>query len=233
MRTFVFLLILGNLLFLAWTQGYLGASSNPDAFRLQQQLLADQVKIVARDVPPPEITKTEAVKTETPVKAVEKKADDACVLLNDLPTAETDKLEARLAEKFPAFKVVRTDATASTSYWVFIPPLPNKKDADTKSAELKKLGVPEFFVMQESGANNLAISLGLFSTREAAASRLEMLRGKGVKSAKIKERSGKPVSATLEVRGPEAQADALRQTVTDVLPEIKPAICKIQPLSGQ
>ena len=52
MRVFVFLLILANLLFLAWTKGYLGSPSNPDALRAQNQLLANQVKVVSRDVPP-------------------------------------------------------------------------------------------------------------------------------------------------------------------------------------
>ena len=52
MRALVFLLILANLLFLAWTQGYFGAAANPDAFRLQQQLLAERITVVARDEPP-------------------------------------------------------------------------------------------------------------------------------------------------------------------------------------
>src|ERR1035437_7481232 len=148
MRSFVFLLVLANLLFFAWTQGYLGAPSNSDAFRMQQQLLADQVTVVARDVPPPETTKMEAA-----AKPVENKSADACVLLSDLPTAAADQLEARLTEKFSAFKVLRTNAMAGSSYWVFIPPLANKKESDTKVSELKKLGIAEFFVVQESGAN--------------------------------------------------------------------------------
>ena len=43
-----------------------------------------------------------------------------------------------------------------------IPPLANKKEADAKAAELKKLQVQEYFVIQENGPNNHAISLGLF-----------------------------------------------------------------------
>jgi hypothetical protein len=121
---------------------------------------------------------------------------------------------------------VRTNVAGSASYWVFIPPLASKKDSDTKAAELKKLGVPELFVVQESGPNNRAISLGLFSSKEAATTRLEMLQSMGVKSAKVTERVTKPAAVMLEIRGPETQADALRQAAAELLPEIKPSTCK-------
>ena len=193
MRALVFLLLLVNLLFLAWTEGYLGSSSNPDAFRVQQQLLADQVKVVARDEPPPEMTKLEDVG-----KAADKKESETCLQLSDLLMVEANQLETRLAEKLSAFTVIRTTVAASTSYWVFIPPVANKQEVDAKIVALKKLGVPEFFVVQESGPNNRAISLGLFSSKEAANSRLEALRSQGVKSAKVGERNVKPASASLE-----------------------------------
>ena len=61
---------------------------------------------------------------------------------------------------------------------------------------------------------------------EAAAARLEVLRGKGIKSAKMAERNAKPAMVSLDIRGPEAQADALRQALDELLPERKPAPCK-------
>ena len=52
MRVLVFLLVLANLLFLVWTQGYLDTGREPDALRLQHQLSPEKMKIVARDEPP-------------------------------------------------------------------------------------------------------------------------------------------------------------------------------------
>jgi hypothetical protein len=228
MRAFVFLLILANLLFLAWSQGYLGSSSNPDSLRVQQQLLADQIRIVARDEPPAEM-----VKTESAAKTDEKKPVQACILVGDLPIAEIDRLESLLAEKWPAFKAERTKVTGSASYWVFIPPMASKQEADNKAAELKKLGIPEFYVVQESGPNNRAISLGLFSSREAATAHLEMLRAKGVNSARIAERNVKPLSAWLEINGPAALTESLRQALAEALPESKPGACNNQATSEQ
>ena len=221
MRVFVFLLILVNLLFLAWTQGYLGTSSNPDAYRVQQQLLADQVRVVARDEPPAGPSNVGKID-----KSVEKKATDVCLILSDLPVADADPFETLLTEKLPAFKSSRTTSPGVTSYLVHIPPLASKQDVDNKVAELKKMKISDFFVIQESGANNRAISLGLFSTKEAATTHLEALRTKGVKSAKIVERAIKPVLVSIEIHGPETQADALNQAIADALPTSKPAACK-------
>lgn len=222
MRIFVFLLILANLLFLAWTQGYVGVGSNPDAFRVQQQLLADQVRVVARDEPPSD------VKTEKKDPPVEKNVAEVCVFLNDLTSADVEPFETALAQRMPAFKAVRATEPGASSYWVNIPPLASKQDVDTKVSELKKLKVTEFFVVQESGPNNRAISLGLFSTHEAAANQLEALRVKGVKSAKITERVVKPALISYELRGPESQADALNSVIVEVLPSSKPGVCQTQ-----
>ena len=231
MRVFVFLLILANLLFLAWTQGYFGAPANPDAVRLQRQLQPGRLTVVARGEPPPV-----PAKVETPTKPPEGGAGspteaaaasrNACLLLNELPTAEAEKLDGVLTERFAVFRIQRTLNPASGSYWVNIPPLASKQEADVKAAELKKLSVPEFFVVNESGPNNRAISLGLFSSREAAVTRLDMLRGKGVRSAKITERNVKPESVSMELHGPEDQADALRQAISEMLPESGAVACK-------
>ena len=221
MRALVFLLILANLLFLAWTEGYFGSSFDPDAFRLQQQLLADQITVVARDEAPAETTRA-----EKPVKAEEKKGPEQCLALAELPLADSDRVESLLAEKWPAFKVQRTTVEGSASYWVYIPALASKQEADSKVVELKKLRVPEYFIVQESGPYKWAISLGLFSSKEAAAARLDMLRNQGVKSARVGERKTQSVTAQLEISGPEAQVDLLRKAIAELLPAARLVACK-------
>ena len=228
MRVFVFLLVLANLLFFVWTQGYLGSNASPDALRLQQQMLADQVSVVARGEPPAASEKSPAAE-----KPADKKALAGCLLWSDLSIADADRLESLLTEKFSAFKAARSQTPGSSTYWVYIPPLANKQEADKKAVELKKLGAPEFFIVQDAGANHLAISLGIFSSEEAAKERLDALRAKGVKSARSGERNVKPAMATLEVSGPDAQSDALREAAQVLLPGSRPASCKSQPATAQ
>lgn len=221
MRTLVFLLILANLLFLAWTQGYFGAPANPDAQRATQQLLAERVRIVARND-----AEAEALKAGKPARIVDRKAADVCLLLAELSIIETERLEARLAEKLPSFRAQRLAVEGRTSFWVFIPPLASRQDAENKAAELKRLGVADFFVIQENGPNNRAISLGLFASHDAAETHLAALRAQGVKSARIVERNSRGASASLELSGPETQVEALRQFVAELLPEGKPVPCR-------
>ena len=233
MRAAVFLLIFANLLFFAWAQGYFGPPANPDALRVAQQLNAERVRVVARgDAPPvpaPPKAAEQPVKSEDAAPAAADKSEpavDACVRIADLPQADAARVDALLADGWPGFKAKSTAQEGGPGYWVYVPPLASKQDADNKAAELKRLHVPELFIVQESGAYNRAISLGLFSTREAANARLEALRTLGVKSAKVGERGTRPATVSIEISGPAAQSDALRQALGAALSEARLADCR-------
>ena len=232
MRAIVFLLIFANLLFFAWAQGYFGPPSTPDALRVAQQLNAERVRIVARDDAPAEAPKLadRPAKTEEVAVVADDPAEslvDACIRIADLPSAEGARIDVLLADGWPAFKAQRTTQEGGPGYWVYISPLASKQDADNKAAELKRLRVPELFIVQESGAYNRASSLGLFSTREAANARLEALRVLGVKSAKVGERGTRPATVTVEISGPAAKSDALRQALGAALPDARFADCRV------
>ena len=224
MRVFVFILVAANLVFLAWTQGYLGERASPDAIRLQQQLEADKLRVLSRDEPPgPKVPEKKAGKVEKPEKAapVEK-----CLAWTALAEADTGRLDALLADKFSGLRRERHVIPEMSSWWVFIPPLANKAEADKKSGELKRMGAPEFFVISEAGPNRWAISLGIFSSEQAANDRLESLREKGVRSAKVGRRGAtRPEQVSFEVTGPEPMVDAARDAVAAQLPDAKVAAC--------
>ena len=238
MRVFVFLLILGNLLFAAWTQGYLGTPESPDALRAQQQLNAERLTIVARDEPPP-LRGERAEKAARAEKSAEKgskgeetpepaKPVELCLKVAGVPADPAQSFVEQLGEKLPAFRAQRSAQAGSSGFWVFIPPFATRREAESKAAELKKLGVPEFFVVQD-GAQARAISLGVFSTREAASARLEQLRGKGVRSAKVGERPGKPALFDLTLTGPEGSGEALRRLLADRLSDYSVTSCTATP----
>lgn len=236
MRAFVFLLILANLAFAAWTHGYIPAGSSPDALRVQRQFNPEQLRIVARDEPPPLVEKNgKAERVEKPVAKLGKEDDardgkpaEFCLKADDVPAEAAVGIVETLNEKWPAVRVQRTAQPGSASFWVFIPPQPSRKDAENKAAELKKLGVPEFYIVQD-GAQARAISLGVFSSKEAAKTRLEQLRGKGVRSAKVGERPGKPPLFEMSFSGPEAQADAVRSLLVERAAGITVETCKGAP----
>ena len=218
-RLAVFLLVLANLLFLVWARGYLGTPSSPDARRVEQQLLADQLKIVARGEPPGSATRE-------PEKPRDRKAAESCQVWSDLASAEADRIERLLAEQFAGFRATRRTVAENSGYWVFVPPQANREEVRKKTAELQQLGIDDFFVVQAAGPNQLAISLGTYRTEEAASAGLAMLQAKGVKSARMGERKGRPPFNILEIRGPDAEAEALRQAIVGLLPKASPVACK-------
>lgn len=234
MRIFVFLLFLANLLFFAWTRGYFGTAENADAFRVSQQLRADQVRLVANDVPPPESARPEkkAAKPEERAPAGPAPAE-LCIQLAELPPSEADRLETSLSESLSGVAATRTNFPGASSFWVHIPPLKTKRDAENKAGELKDLGVKEYYIVQESGANQLAISLGLFSSSDAATAALAALREKGVRSARIAERQLKPAVTQLELRAPEGKAAELDQWLSRAAPDARRSACKLRNTSGQ
>lgn len=223
MRALVFLLVVANLAFFAWAQGYLGQRESPDAIRLSQQVAAEKLSVLSRDEPP--APRAEASKPKAP--AVEKKPMvEKCLAWVGLTIAEADRMDAALGEKFADLRRTRHVIPESASWWVFIPPLATKADAEKKAAELKKMGAPEFFIIQEPGPNRFAISLGIFSSEQAAEERRESLRTKGVKSARTARRTvTRAEQLSLEATGQEAMVDAAREALQQQLPDIKTAAC--------
>jgi hypothetical protein len=73
-------------------------------------------------------------------------------------------------------------------FWVYIPPLKNKQEAEKKLAELKALTITDASFVDEPGKWRFAISFATEPTEEAATVRLNQLKEKGVKSAKVLKR---------------------------------------------
>ena len=89
--------------------------------------------------------------------------------------------------------------------------------ADKKAAELKKLGLEAFLVVQESGPNQFAVSLGLYKSEQGARERLAAVQGKGARSARIQVRESPTDKMLVEVRGPlERFARALADLPADL-----------------
>lgn len=230
MKTLVFLLVLANLLFFAYAEGYLGRPDNPDALRVEQQVVPERVKVVSRGEVPASPAKTEpAAEAARPGVAEAAKEEPAtiCLAWSGLATAEADRLSALLAEQFDAFRQTRHQAAVEGgTWWVFIPPLATKAEADKKAAELKRLGVTDYFIIQDSGPHRFALSLGVFSAETGARDRLAELKELGVKSARVAPRSGKDAQHTVEATGPAGRREALLQAVAGILPGAQSQACK-------
>ena len=96
--------------------------------------------------------------------------------------------------------------------------LANRAAALKKTAELKALGIDDYFIVQDEGKTRWAVSLGVFSTEESARSRLEALRAKGVRSAQTGERETQVPKLWFQVRGADAPVQARLRELVQALP---------------
>ncbi len=128
-------------------------------------------------------------------------AAPACYEWGEFSGAEINKASMALRKLHLGGKLSRHDVSHAIGYWVYIPPLKDKALAAQKVAELKSLGVTDYFVVQDAGVWLNAISLGVFKTQEAAQSFLEGLKAKGVHSAKIGEKSASKPAVMFELSG--------------------------------
>jgi hypothetical protein len=192
MRTVFFLLVLANLAFIAWS--YLGGPASGESQLVDQQLNPQAIRLLspeqraalaaerARPAPPPP---PQAAPAAPPPPAAPKVAVVACMELGAFNLADVQRVEQALGPLSLGAKLSQRHAEEIAGYWVFIPPQPGRQAANRKATELKKLGVEDFFIVQEDSSFRYSISLGVFKTGDAAKARLEQLRTKGVKTARV------------------------------------------------
>jgi len=95
-----------------------------------------------------------------------------------------------------------------TGFWVYIAPSGNKLLVRQKLFQLNRRGLTGYFVVQDAGAWQNAIALGLFRSREAAEGYLQILHDKGVASAEVGEHAGKRRATVFAIHGVDAKMTA-------------------------
>lgn len=217
---FGLLLVINGVLF-AYQQGYLEvlSPSNREPSRLTQQLNADKLKLISTTAVTVADDKADA-KSDAKAAAVvappepEKnlaRADKlsnglACAEVGNFDTAEAKKFETKLAGLSLGDRLTRRSIPENTRYMVYIPPLANKEAADKKASELKRLGVDDFFVIQDNSSLQWGISLGIFKSEEAARNQLAALGQKGVRSARVGTHAPTATKVAFQLRGLDATA---------------------------
>lgn len=264
MKILALLLLLVNLVFYAFSAGYLGGQSSPEAGRLAQQVQPEKIVIVGHgdastpakaenkdesaskadeagsgEAAKPEESKPESAKVEEkkptppaeePARSESKPAADVamtCRAWDKVTLADAEKLSTATSSKFADYQWTRkaSGGNDGAAWWVYIPTLADKAEADKKASELRLFGVGDFFVVQE-GPNRNAISLGIFSLEKGAQERLTELKGRGVRSARVGARPGKEGFFLIEAYGPESGMAKLATAVGKTLPKAQAQSCQ-------
>jgi hypothetical protein len=114
----------------------------------------------------------------------------ACTEIGPFDSADARRFEARLAALDLGDRQSRQTIQAQdvSSWLVHIPSQGSKEAADKKAAELRSLGVTNFYVINTDTPLKYAISLGVFKTESSAQAMLAQLGKQGVHTARIAPR---------------------------------------------
>lgn len=194
MRALFLFLVAANLAFFAWTTYLAPPETGRDPRPLARQIEPQRLPIVpaAGEEPP----KAQARPPAPPAPA--------CLEWGGFAPSEAVRAAEALAPLGLGARLAERRSAETASWWVFIPPQANRQAAQKKAAELKALGVEDYFIVQDEGPSRWALSLGVFSSEEAARSRLEALKGRGVRSAQVGERETPVQKVWYQVREAEA-----------------------------
>jgi hypothetical protein len=163
---------------------------------------------------------TAHVKPETPL----------CLEWGDFSGSELLRAKKVIAGLKLGEKLSLRETEYDKSYWVYMPPLKDRRAVIRKVREIKKLGINEYYAVaptDKKWAN--AISLGVFKTQEAAEKQLKQLQTKGIRTAIVGERGAKLKTTWFVLSGINSDIKANLQQMQKDYPdsELQNAACAL------
>ena len=178
MRTLFFLLVLANVAFFAWSRFAGAPDAGGDPLPIGRQIEPEKLKIISpANLPPAAVAQKPAPPPPPPAPA-----PIACLEWGSFTIADAPRAEKALEPLALGARLAQRRSEETVSWWVFIPPRSSRQAALKKAAELKSLGIKDYFIVQDDSDHRWAVSLGVFRSAEAAQARLAALRGQGVRN---------------------------------------------------
>ena len=182
MRIFLLVLLLANIILGVFL--YLRETGPAAPLSQASELNADKIKIVGP--PPPGMPGDQPALAVAGTPQSTPLGHDQCLEWSGVQVADATRAREVLAGLQLVPRVTQRLVERVSRYWVYLPPLAGPKQGEKKVAELKELGLNDVALMAD-----YSVSLGMFSSEEAAKRFLSELEGRGVREAKASVR-GKP-----------------------------------------
>ncbi len=228
---FAILLVI-NILFFTVMQ--LNSNHGRETMRGHEPVKAEQIKLLAEPRKAPDIPMS-----DTPLKSgdsapIEVKPE-ICLEWGQFSGDTLKRVVQALEKLHLGEKLTQHKAEKSGGYWVYVTPRKTLQEAQKKVAELKQMGIQESYIIREPSVMQYAISMGIFSTAEAAAKYLDQLREKGVKSAVSGPRTQEVDATILQIKdNDEAMTTQLTKLKLDFPgSELKAVECRKPVKEGQ
>ena len=190
LRALVVALLVANLAFFAWSQGWLDAVVGVRARGDREpERLANQVR-------PESIVILPSSPAKTSVAAA------SCIEAGPFTTAEFAAAETALAPSVRpgAWTDVRTERAGV--WLVYMGAFPDREAMLRKQAEIRR--VRDFEAISVPGEGEFGLSLGRFDDREGAERALAQFQQRGIRTARVLQLNPPTVSHMLRIEGAEA-----------------------------
>lgn len=170
---------------------------------------------------------TDKIKLLKTIPPVAVKADAICMQWGEFSGSDLARATEALDVLNLGDRRSSHEVEHASGYWVYISPLKTHAALDKKVAELKSLGIADYYVVQDAGPWQNAISLGVFKTEDAARNQFDKMKNKGVRSAEMGERISSLKFIVFDFKGLDASIAAkiteLQKQFEDS--ELKPVPC--------
>jgi hypothetical protein len=188
MRGVVIILLLANLMLFAYSR--LDGAGGAETSRLAQQVQPDKIKVLTS----PQVAALGPAKLAA--------LSDVCVEWGPFSEAERAKAIADLEPLQLGRLLSQRRVDYDMAYWVNVGPFPSRSAADKRITEFRAQGVTDMSAV-DAGRGQYAVSLGVFRTEQAAATRAEALARQGVGTARVEPRQQLLSQTMLVVRDPQ------------------------------
>jgi len=130
----------------------------------------DEVRVIA--VTPPTLAARRAEETR---KAMNSLVGAACVEFSGIAPADAQRARDSFAALQLGTRIAERRIEEITRHWVFVPAARDRRTAEATIAQMRRQGVTELSIRPDN-----SISLGVFSTEDAARRFLQSLQARGV-----------------------------------------------------
>ena len=191
LRIALLVIVLANLMFFVWSQGYLGGTdSGRETQRLLAQVAPEKLQLQPAAAPPP---------LAAPVAPA-----PLCRRISGFAAEGGEGLASDFRAKLPGLAITSSMSDLAARFVVAIGGLASKEAAATKLAQVKAFGVTAALSVEEEGGGSYRIVIGSAVTSAAANEQLANLSKRGLKSPRVLEVQAASKTTVLELRGAEA-----------------------------
>lgn len=191
-RLIFFLLLIANVAFGAHL--WLAAQpAEPDFSRRERN--REEARIIA--VIPPLLAARKAEETRMQVQNL---AGAACVEFAGVASADAPQAREAFAAMQLGDRLIERKVEEITRHWVFIPPARDRRSAEQAASLMRRQGMSDLSIRPDH-----SISLGVFSTEEAARRFLVLVEAKGARGAEVGPFAKEVKESVFLVRDPDTQ----------------------------